>query len=254
VSLRWKSELAATLGRGRCHVEVQPGLFGLRSSAQGAGTGDAPAAIAAALQALLAQAEAGLPKHANLTVPDECVYYALLPATSPWSKRHEIAAQHFAESLGRQDLRVRISLVDAGRSWLAAAIDEADRLAWAQPFVDAGVALRSIRPALIADLERLAPDIPSDGVTVMVRDEGVMLLVIAADELVELRWERCDESDFEQRVEAFARAASKGGPPLPVAVFTDDLEFSGAVARIAAGHQWKQLGAATGSRSLEVAP
>ena len=241
MSLRWKSELDAVLGPERCEVSISPGLFGTRVAAHGEGIGNSPGAITLALQALVASGQPMLPRRARLTVPDERVYFAMLPAASPWSRRLEVATRHLVESLGRQDLRVQISLVDAGRSWLVAAIEEADRQAWAQAFSEAGVALLGIQPALTRDLLRIASEVPTDGVLVLIRREGVMLLLLRAGELTDLRWERCSEAEFEQRVEAFVESVRTDAEPLPVVVFVDEYSASDAISGIATAHRWREL-------------
>jgi hypothetical protein len=175
------------------------------------------------------------------------------PAASPWSQRLDVAARHFAESLGRQDLHVQISLVDAGRSWLAAAIEEGDRQAWAQPFNDVGITLRAVEPALTRDLRRIAADVPDNGVLVMMRREGAMLLHVRDGELADLRWERCTDTDVEQRVEAFVASLQAEGSSLPVVVFSDEITSFDTLTTIAIGHGWRELRARAPSHPAELA-
>jgi len=253
VSRRWKSELVAVLGASHCALSVEPGLFGTGMAARSEVSGESPASIAAALQALVAGGAPLLPQQARLTVPDERVYFAMLPATSPWSQRLDIAARHFAESLGRQDLHVQISLVDAGRSWLAAAIEEGDRQAWAQPFSDVGIRLHAIEPALTRDLRRIAPDVPADCVLVVMRREGAMLLQVRDGEVADLRWERCVEADVEQRVEAFVATMPPEAAALPVVVFSDETTSSDTLSTITTGHGWRELRAGAASHAPEAA-
>jgi hypothetical protein len=253
VSRRWRSELIAVLGAEHCELSVVPGLFGTRLAARSEASGGSPASIAAALQALAASGPPMLPRQARLTVPDERVYFAMLPATSAWSRRLEVAARHFAESLGRQDLHVQISLVDAGRSWLAAAIEEGDRQAWDQPFSDVGIRLRAIEPALTHDLRRIASGVPADCVLVMMRREGAMLLHVRDSEMADLRWERCVDTDVEQRVEAFVAAVQAEGTSLPVLVFSDEIASSDTLTTITTGHGWRRLRVPAARRSAELA-
>jgi len=241
VSRRWKSELVAVLGAEQCALSVLPGMFGARLAAHSVASGAWPASITTALQTLAAGGASVLPRQARLTVPDERVYFAMLPATSRWSQRRDIAVRHFAESLGRQDLLVQISLVDAGRSWLAAAIEEGDRKAWAEPFHDVGIRLNAIEPALTHDLRLIAPGVPADGVLVMMRREGAMLLHVRDGEMADLRWERCVDADVEQRVEAFVAAVQTESTPLPVLVYSDEIASSDTLSTITTGHGWRRL-------------
>lgn len=239
MSRRWRSELVAEFTAGQCRVEIQPGLFGPKQTASAVGDGDAP--LATALSALAAMPDVRLPRRARLTVPDERVYYALLPASVPWSQRHEYAARHFAETLGRQNLVVRISLIDGGRSWLAAAMEEADLDGWSKAFAEAGTQLRSARPALLQDLDRIAGAVPDDSVVAIVRNEGALLARVAQGILVDIRWERGLAGDIEQRIVAFTRSNAAQAEALPVIVFTDDERVRDPVARMAAGHGWRSV-------------
>jgi len=232
--------VVAELHADRCEVSVRRGMFSTKRSPLTANAAGA-ASLATALASLLAQADAGVPRRACLTVPDEHVYYALLPASAAWPKRYELAARHFAETLGRQNLRVGLSLVDNGKSWLAAAIEDADLAQWKQTFAESGFELRSVRPALLHDLDRIAPDVPDDSALAIVRSEGAMLVSIAQGTLVDLRWERGHAIDLEQRIVAFSRSAGTQGKELPVVVYSDDEVVSESVARFAAGHGWKSL-------------
>lgn len=218
MSRRWRSEIDAVLTVRHCEVSVAPGWFAAASAARGRGDGPGPQAITDALNALAASTSEKLPRRACLTVPDEQVYFAVLPASTPWSQRMDNAVRHFTESLGRHDLHVRISLVDAGRSWLAAAIEAESLQAWSRPFLDAGIALRAIEPALTRDLSHFAAALPNSGVLVMARGEGAMLLHLHAGEVVDLRWERCGPAQLEARVDAFAAPLLRADPTLEIAL------------------------------------
>jgi hypothetical protein len=229
----------AEFAADQCRVTLSPGLFGPAQSLCATGGGDAP--LAAALASLAAVPDVKLPRRARLTVPDERVYYALLPATVPWAQRHAFAARHFAETLGRQSLVVRIGLIDGGRSWLAAAMEEADLAEWTKTFAEAGFVLASVRPALLRDLDRIADRVPDDAVVAIVRNEGAVLARIATGEVVDIRWERGVAGDIEQRIVAFARAIAEAGPMPPVIVFAGDERVRDPVSRMAAGHGWRSV-------------
>ncbi len=208
--------------------------------------GDAVRAVPAAIESLR-KAQAGvLPRRATLTVPDEQVYYMMIPATSRWRERHDAAAHHFAEALGRADLVVQSSLVASGRAWLAAAVEESDHAGWGAACEAAGLEIEHVHPALLCDLRRLAAAVPERCLLVIVRIEGAMLLDVRDGAVFALQWERCGPADLEQRVTAFARANAHGDEAAaPVVYFHGDDIDALALKRIAAAHGWTRLQATT---------
>lgn len=203
----WKSELVLRLGRTHCRAEVRS-AWRRERVARVEVEGTSADLIGQALQALRDQGVA-LPAHACLQVPEEQTYLSLLPADTAWARATQRAEAHFAESLGRLDLVVRVAALPGGTWWLAAALDPADLLAWRRAVEQEGLALSNVQLGLLADLRALAPRVADRSVLALLRDEGVLLLRLAEGSPVELRWERCDPhatACIEQRVQAFLKS------------------------------------------------
>jgi hypothetical protein len=195
------------LGRTHCRAEVRS-AWRREQQAHVTVEGDGAVLIGKAVQALRDQGTA-LPSQACLLVPDEQVYLSLLPADTGWGRATQRAVDHFAESLGRQDLVVRVAALPGGRWWLAAALEPVDLQAWQRALESEGVALSNVQLGLLADLRALAPQIADRSVLAMLRDEGVLLVRMNEGSPVELRWERCDphaHACIEQRIQAFLKS------------------------------------------------
>jgi hypothetical protein len=237
VSRLWKSELVLRLDRMRCRAEVRSAWRReLQASAEVEGVG--PTLIAMAIQALRDQGVV-LPKQACLLVSEEQAYLSLLPADTAWSGATPRATAHFAESLGRLDLVVRVAALPGGRWWLAAAIDPTDLLAWQRAVEQEGMALSNVQLGLLADLRVLASRIADRSVLALLRDEGVLLLRLSEGSPVELRWERCDpqaHACIEQRVQAFLKSGE-----------VNEVEPMALLCRTPAQHdRWQRLAQAHG--------
>lgn len=215
MSRPWKSELSIALGRGATTVQwLSPWSRRVLHEARGEG---APVqALPAALAALRERAESALPKEARLLVPDELVYLSLVQCHGDWKAAHQTAARHFASTLGETELIVQVAEMQAGTSWLAAAVDRGDVSAWKRLLADAGVLLDRVQLQLLDDLRRLSGLVPDEAIVALLREEGSTLLRIERGTPVELRWERCDPRVLrlvEQRLVAFQGNIVSSQPP-----------------------------------------
>ena len=130
MSRLWKSELRLRIGHEHCDLGLWQGAPWRRGcDLRLRGVGSGRAGIDAALNQLAAQ-DIELPTRAQLTLDDDCVYYALLEAGLRWTDAQSRAARHFHEALGRSDLQIELVLAPGGKYWLAAAVPEADLDVW----------------------------------------------------------------------------------------------------------------------------
>lgn len=184
MSLLPKSELALRVGPRRCRTQWR----GVAHAAAG------DAALAGAIDGLAAPA----PRRAALSVEDEYVYFASLPATTRWKQALESAQDYFAAMLGSAESLVGVSLTPCGRRWLAAAVELLQVQAWEEALAARGIALSAVRPALLDDLQRLRGSVAvDDGVLALVRDEGLSLVTLERGGVQDVAWERCDVADAE---------------------------------------------------------
>ena len=191
-----KNELRLRLGPQHRAAEVWSGGLFPRLSGETSQPGRSATPIDD-LVATLAQAGLGLPRHASVCAEDEYIYYATLPALSSGKQANAAAGEYFANMLGDADVLVDATLAPCGTRWIAAAIDAALVKGWRQSLEAHGVALNSVRPALLEDLWALRPHVDlSDGVLAMVRTEGVNLIALQQGRVVDVAWERCDVDDL----------------------------------------------------------
>ncbi len=239
MSRPWKSELCVRLGRGTTAVQrLAPWSRRVLDEAHGEG---APAqALPAALAALRERAAAPLPAQARLCVPDELAYLSLIAGGSSWHAARQAAANHFAATLGRQDLLVQVVALPGGASWLAAAIEPADLQGWQRALAEAGVRLAHVELQLLDDLRHYAAQVPDEAVVALLREEGSTLLRIERGVPVELSWERCDPRALrlvEQRLMAFQGAIVSSQPP-SVWMLCRSAEQRAHWERMAQAHGW----------------
>jgi hypothetical protein len=212
VSLRFKSELRLELRMRSCQVELLPPGWRTQPSAVASGTGEGAAALNAAMSALRLADVDELPGKASLTVADEYLYYRLIDTDLSWSEALQEAVASFTEDLGRDDLRVQVIPLKNGLRWIAAAVPEADVIAWSESLALAGVQLTHLRSALVEDLRMLASQIPDDeAVIALLREEGMSLVKLQGGVPAVLAWERFEASDsvtMEQRLRAFVRSVT----------------------------------------------
>jgi hypothetical protein len=242
VSPLWKSELTVRLGRDDCQVQLRP-AWRRRPLACTPGTGSAAGALEQALAGQRAQGRGSLPRRARLLVPDERVYFTLLPADAPWHTAQQRATAHFHGLLARQDLVVQVAQMPGGQCWLAAAIEAADLDAWRQLLGSQGLGLASVELALLHDLRAIARHVADDVVVALLRDEGVTLVRVAGGAPVELSWERCDpqaQRCIEQRMLAFLKVGEVEKTD-PLVMLCRSTEEHAAWQRLAKAHRWTTL-------------
>ena len=238
----WKSELVIRLGREHATVQVRT-AWRRQVTARASAAGRVAEALPALLQALRDQGLAELPKHVRLLVPDEHAYLALLPANTAWRQARQRGLDHFAATLGRQDLEVQVIALPGGRWWLAAAIEAADLAAWRQQLGEAGLVLGHVGLALLDDLAAIAHRVADDGVVAVLREEGMTLLRLAQGAPVELAWERCDphaQSCIEQRLLAFQGAGEARNADRLLMLCQSQAQHDDWL-RLAAAHRWTIL-------------
>lgn len=221
MSLLPKSELALRVGPRHCRGQWR----GVAHAAAG------DTALAGALEGLAAPG----PRRAALSVEDEFVYFASLPANTRWNDALGAAQDYFAAMLGEAESLVGITLTPCGRRWIAAAIELAQVQAWEDALAGHGIALSAVRPALLDDLARLRREVRlDDGLLALVRDEGVSLVTLHRGGVQDVAWERCDVADVEalaQRIAAID-AASVCLVPMHAAQTT-------ALGELARAHGWQ---------------
>jgi len=255
VSLPWKSELRLRLGREGCTAQVLA-PWSRRLLAEARAEGRAPGSIAAALQALRAQGQDPLPRHARLLVPDEHAYLSLRPAQSHWQQARQDAGAHFAQALGRQDLMVQVTALPSGAAWLAAALEPGDLQAWRRPLEDAGIDLAHVQLTLLDDLRHVARHVGDSAIVALLREEGMTLVRVAAGTPVELSWERCDPHSLrciEQRLLAFQNTGADTKPD-PLWMLCRCEAQREAWQQLARAHRWTLMlhGASPSAQPMEL--
>lgn len=212
MSLRLTTELRLDLRMGSCHAELIGRGWRNQPLAVADGSGSGAPALSAALQALRLTEVADLPGVARLTVADEFAYHALLEGDLSRDAALAQARARFTAALERDDLRVQVMPLAAGRRWLAAAVARSDLDAWHDALDQAGVRLTHLHTALVEDLRHLARHIPEDdAVIALLREEGVSLVRLRRGLPIALAWERFDADlpdSLEQRLRGFVRAAA----------------------------------------------
>jgi hypothetical protein len=227
VSLLRRSELALRIGPRHCRTQWR----GIAHAAAG------EAALAGAIDGLAAPA----PQRAALSVEDEYVYFASLPAATRWKDALGAAQDYFAAMLGTSESLVGISLSPCGRRWIAAAVELAQVQAWEEALAARGIALAAVRPALLDDLQRLRRSVSiADGVIALVRDEGLSLVTLQDGGVVDVAWERCDVTDAGAIAARILAQAGDGATPVCL------VPMHGAQAEV--------LGALAAERGWQLAP
>jgi hypothetical protein len=244
VSRPWRSELRLHLQRQGCRAWLRGG-WGSRGGAAGLVRvpGRPADSLGAAVRTLRERLPGGAwrsPLRVTLTLSDELAYYALLPADGPWARREERASEHFAATLGLQELTVRVSLAPGARHWLAAAVESRALQVWRGALQAEGLPLVGVRPALVEDLRAVAGEVRgARSLLVLPRGDGAMLLRIEEGALHSLAWERLDlqqPSLLTQRVQAFS-----GGEVLPVLLAVTDDADTAPLRECARRMQWRWL-------------
>ncbi len=215
MSRPWKSELHVQLGRGMTAV-ASCAPWSRRETAQARAEGAPAQALPAALATLRDACGGALPDQGRLLVPDELAYFTLVTGSTGWSSARQAAANHFAATLGRQDLVVQVAALPGVGTWLAAAIEPADLQAWQQALAGVGVRLAHVELQLLDDLRRVAAEVPDEAIVALLREEGTTLVRVERGAPVELSWERCDPRALrlvEQRLLAFQGGIVSSQPP-----------------------------------------
>lgn len=234
MSRPWKSELRVRLRTSRCDAVMRRGHWRPRALAAAGAEGKPADSLAAAIggvrESLARLGEATW--HASsrpavtLSVPDERVYYALLPARGPWAQQQSQARAYFETALGRDSLTVRAALLPHGGHWLAAAVESDDVLQWRSSVDAAGAKLAQLRPALADDLSLLCEDRSvADALLVLLRDEGASLVRLHGLRPAALSWLRVaphDASGLLRGVRAFALGAPPVRDDAPVILLPQD--------------------------------
>lgn len=252
MSLPWKSELRLRIGTRWCEAAVlspwkRKALFSARVEAAGAQF------VTGALKALRDQGADPLPTQARVLLEDELVYLARLPASLPWSRLREAAAEHFARALGRVDLRIDANALPGDGGWIAAAWEQPEHDALREELAAHGVRLVHAQPALLADLSAVAAQVPDDAIVVAPRDAGMTIVRVRGGGPTDLSWERCDMGEpasVDARVNAFRRLAAGDGEA-SVVVMVRSQGDAAAWQAMAARHQGKVV-ACQGSAAGEV--
>jgi hypothetical protein len=196
VSLLLKNELRLRIGARHCAAEIwRAGLVG-RCVARVMVQDDIHDLIEAALAALEARGTS-LPARAVLSVEDELLYFATLPASGPFSAALAAAQEHFSSALGEHELLVGVTLLATGRRWLASALPAELLETWRLTLSGHDIATEVVQPAVLQDLRALgATARMDDGLLVMVRAEGMSFLSVDRAGITDLGWERRDLADL----------------------------------------------------------
>lgn len=241
------------LRTSRCQATFVAGLWRRRHLASAFANGAPETSVSGALQSLRAAVQARAARAwrpdrrpaVRLTVPDERVYYALLPARGTWSQQIRQAEAHFGAMLGRDDLAVRSTLLPGGHHWLAAAIEPDDLRSWTAAIHQAGGRLAQLRPALADDLDALAGLAGLDhALLVLLRDEGAMLVVLDGQRPCGLMWLRFGAHDAQallRGVRAFDRTVPGDSKARRVVLVPQDLSQYDHWSTAAANNDWLML-------------
>lgn len=244
MSLLLRSELRLRVGARRCQADLWGAGWRTRASVSTVAEGEGD--VVAEALALLTARGAALPARAVVVLEDELLYYALLPAERAWGRGDDLARRYFAEVLGDRELNVSASLAPCGRHWMAVAAESATLGEVSEHLARHGVTLRRAGAALFEDLHALRQRLPSDGVVIWVRDQGLMAMRRHASSWVEMHWNRCDSWQPEvvgAQIDAALHrhgpaAAAPTGQPVPVLVVAQRGEQATRLAPAALLHGW----------------
>lgn len=218
MSPRLRSELRLRLGARRCVAEVWRPGFARHPAVQVACHAGEPGVDDDLLGAALARLQAErvrLPRTARLVVDDDSLYAALLPADAAWGSGLAHAQRYFEGALDSAALQVAVTLAPCGRRWLAVALERPWLDAVEQALKVHAVRLADVSSALLQDLDQLARHTPREGLVVLVREAGLVLLRRERGHWTDLRWERCDGGEPEAVAHPVsARAWREGGTPV----------------------------------------
>jgi len=242
VSLRLRSELRLHLSQGRCAAEVWPAGWSRlpRAAICVEGEGDLVAKVLARLVAERVR----LPQQVHLVLADELLFYALLPADAAWGQAGAHARRYFEGALGGEELQIALTLSPCGRRWIAVAVEAAQMLRVTEPLAVHGLRLVATESALLRDIDGLGSRVPTDGVLVVVRTWGTMLLRRERRGWTELSWERCTlqaPGELVRRIAALAarHAHAAGHAAAPVLVALENAQEAGRMAPLVQQRGWK---------------
>ena len=248
MSLRLKSELRLRLGPQHCEAALWQRGLRKRCIASFTQCGSGTSQLDQAIDGLVAAGHQ-LPDAAAISIDDELLYFATMPAAGNWQETRASAAAYFADSLGLEGLLVVVCLAPGGRSWLSVALDAGLVDGWRAALDQRGIALRHLRVGLFEDLLRLrASESLRDGSLVLLRGEGATFVSMAAGAITEIAWERCEVKDPEALLARVRAHCERRSPPevdglarRPVFVLPFDLEQQESLAPIAAQQAWRLL-------------
>lgn len=248
MSLRPRSELHLRLGARRCVAEVWRAGFA-RSPAHSVTCRPGEAVVGddllgATLERLQALCPT-LPRRARLVVDDDSLYHALLPADAAWGRDDHDARRHFAGSLDQGDLLVSMALAPCGRHWLAVALERAWLAMVEARLVRHAVTLGRVSAALLEDLQTLGRRVPADGLVVLVREAGLVLMRREAGRWTALRWERCN-SRVAEDVALSIELRAHAGPASAVLLVAESALQATGLSTAVARRGWSLATLATG--------
>ena len=196
MSLLLKSELRLRIGARHCAAEVWRAGMSARCAARAYTQDENPNLVEAALASLETRGVA-LPSRAVVSVEDELLYFAALPATMPAKAAVAAARGHFNAALGEHELLVGVTLASSGQRWLASALPAELLDTWRLALSERDIALEAVQPAVLQDLRALGEKAKFDnGLVVMLRAEGLSVLTIEPSGVTDLNWERRDLADL----------------------------------------------------------
>lgn len=205
MSLLLKSELRLRIGARHCAAEVWHAGVSGRCVARAFAQDEGLNLVEAALATLEARGIA-LPARAKLSVEDELLYFASLPATGPVKNAVATAREHFSAALGEHEMLVGVTLAASGQRWLASALPAELLEPWRLALSERDIALEAVQPAVLQDLRALASAAKFDnGLVVMARAEGLSVLTVEDAGVTNISWERRDLADL-PALEARVRA------------------------------------------------
>lgn len=195
MSLRLKSELAWRWSPRGARLALWPAGWGGRPAATV--HGDAGDGAFAALHDALAAQVPALPTRVRLRLDDGHLFYRLHDATGAWGAGREAAVRGLREATGLSDLQVATTLTPCGRHWLAVGVSLALLAEAEAQLAERGARLVGVEADLPEDLRRLGRGLPDDGLVVLPRTDGAMLVRLDAGGLTDIAWEHGDPDDLD---------------------------------------------------------
>jgi hypothetical protein len=250
VSLLLRNELRIRVSAQACEAQVWHAGWARRPAAVARVVGGNDGQLEQTLDALLDQGQV-LPRRAAISVADEFLYFAVLPASGSGKDAQAQARDHFAESLGDEELLVSVQLSPDNGRWLAVALPVTLLETWRHALATLGVTVRSISAGLFDDLWHWQVSWPKgDELIVLRRDQGVMCLGVLSGAVHSIGWERCDVSQVEvwcARVQACAerlaaaREEASADDPIPVTLMPADEDDAQSLRTLSASLGWQVL-------------